>query len=489
MSNYLFVVDNPARWSFQVPKVEVVAARKYLTDPAYSALRNVKVFNLCRSYRYQSAGYYVSLLAEARRHKPLPRIATIQDMKSLSLLRAVSGDLEEIMQKSLSHLQSDKFALSIYFSRNVSKKYDLLARHLFNLFPAPLLRAHFVRTEEGWTLQNISPIPTSEIPEDHRETVAAMAKEYFDNRINLPTRKQMRYDMAILVDKTDPTPPSDYKAIQKFQKAAESLSIATEIISKDDYGSLAEYDALFIRTTTAVNDHTYRFARRAETEGLVVIDDPESIVRCANKVFLHELMERNRIATPKTMIVHKDNAMEVLQKIGMPCILKQPDSSFSLGVKKVETVEQYKEMIEVMLDKSELIIAQEYIPTEFDWRIGIIDQKPLYACKYFMARKHWQIINFQKEGDERWGRADTIPVEMAPQRVVKMALRAANLIGNGLYGVDIKVIKNNPVLIEVNDNPSIEAGIEDDMLRDTLYERIMEVFLERMEKKREGRAD
>lgn len=490
MSNYLFVVDNPARWPFEIPEVELVAARKYLTDPKYSNLRNVKVFNLCRSYRYQSAGYYVSLLAEARRHRPIPSIATIQDLKSLSILRVVSSDLDEVMQKSLAHLQSDKFTLSIYFSRNVVKKYDSLCRQLFNLFPAPLLRAHFEKTEDGWTLNNISPIPTSEIPEDHRPMVIELAKEYFTNRIHVPRKQQMRYDMAILVDKSDPTPPSDAKALQRFQRAAEDLSIATEIIAKEDYGSLPEFDALFIRTTTAVDDHTYRFARRAEAEGLVVIDDPESIVRCANKVFLAELMERNKIHTPKTFIVHKDNALEAPHHIGsFPLILKQPDSAFSLGVVKVESPKEYEEKIALLLDKSELVIAQEFMPTEFDWRIGIIDQKPLYACKYYMARKHWQIINNTKQGDARFGRCDTLPVEMAPQRVVKTALKAANLIGDGLYGVDVKVVKGIPYVIEVNDNPSIEAGLEDEMLRETLYERIMQVFFDRMEAIREGRDE
>ena len=46
-------------------------------------------------------------------------------------------------------------------------------------------------------------------------------------------------------------------------KAAESLAIRPELIDRDDYGRLAEFDALFIRETTYVNHHTYRFARRA----------------------------------------------------------------------------------------------------------------------------------------------------------------------------------------------------------------------------------
>ncbi len=76
------------------------------------------------------------------------------------------------------------------------------------------------------------------------------------------------------------------------------------LITKDEYGRIAEFDALFIRETTAVNHHTYRFSRRALAEGLVVIDDPESIIRCTNKVYLAELFARNRIPHPRTVVVH-----------------------------------------------------------------------------------------------------------------------------------------------------------------------------------------
>ena len=73
------------------------------------------MFNLCRSYRYQSIGYYVSLLAEARGHKPLPNVTTIQDLKSASMIRFVSDDLDDMIQKSLAPIQSERFVLSSYF--------------------------------------------------------------------------------------------------------------------------------------------------------------------------------------------------------------------------------------------------------------------------------------------------------------------------------------------------------------------------------------
>lgn len=488
MPRILFVVHNPDHWPLNLPEVEVVSARTYLTDPRFFSLRNCKVYNIQRSYGYQSLGYYVSLLAEARGHKPMPRISTIQDIRFQSLIRTVSGDLEELIQKTLQHVPQDEFTLSVYFSRNVAKRYDHLARQLFNLFPVPLLRAHFKRQTEGWVLDGLVPISTRDIAEAHRSYVLELARDYLSKARPHPARKTPdRYSLAILVDKCERTPPSDAKALEKFAEAAEERSFSVEFIDKEDYGRVPEFDAMFIRATTAVNNYAYRFARRAEAEGLVVIDDPESIVKCTNKVFLAELLTRHRVPTPRTEIIHRDNVDDVPARLSYPLILKQPDSAFSLGVTKVSDAASYHQTVEKLLEASDLMIAQEFVPTEFDWRIGILDRRPLYACQYFMARGHWQIYNNQETGDDHLGDFKTIPVEMAPKRVVQTALRAANLIGNGLYGVDLKEIKGRCSLIEINDNPSIDFGVEDQMLRELLYARIMEVFEKRLEARREGR--
>lgn len=483
MNHILLVTDNPDRWSFDIPSATVVTARQYLTDPQVQRLRNCRVFNICRHYRYQSAGYYVSLLAEARGHRPIPKITTLQDLKTSSIHRTISTDLDALIQKSLAPLQSDTFTLSVYFTQNPAKRYQRLARELFNLFPAPLLRAEFKRdAERHWSLTSISPISGVGVPPEHQEMVERFAREYFSRgKLGVPRRTQPRFSMAILADPGDPTPPSDQRALQRFIRAAEELSIEAELITRDDYGTLAEYDALFIRTTTVVNNYTFRFSRRAQSEGLVVIDDPDSIVRCANKVFLAEMFERHHIPAPKTVIVHKDNKNLVLMQLGLPCILKQPDSSFSQGVVKVTTREEYETAIDALLDKSDLIIAQEYLPTDFDWRIGIIDRKPLYACRYWMARGHWQIYNHAKKGAAGYGRADTVPLDDVPPDIIQTALKAAHSIGDGLYGVDLKLVGDRPMVIEVNDNPSIEAGVEDYVAKDALYQTIMASFLRRLE--------
>lgn len=485
----LIVIDDPGDWPLEVPGVDTVPARLYLTDPRYTGTRGVRVYNLCRSYRYQSLGYYVSLLASARGHKPLPTITAMQDLGSQTLLRVASGELDPLIQKSLAHLRSGEFVLSVYFGRNVARRYDRLSLQLYHTFQAPLLRAAFFwqEKEKHWQLRSVVPLSVGEIPTDHRPFLEEVVRDYFSGRRRRPQRRlPTRYDLAILADPAAKESPSDPKALQRFVRAAETLGLGVEIISRDDYGRLAEFDALFIRETTNVNHHTYRFARRGAAEGLVVVDDPESILKCTNKVFLAELLLRHRIPIPRTLIVRRDNRGEIERELGFPCILKEPDSSFSRGVEKVSDRRELEEGIERLLAGSELVIAQEFLPTEFDWRVGIFDRQPLYVCKYYMARRHWQIIRRDGPGGRSIsGRSETLPVEHAPGAVVRTALKAANLIGDGFYGVDLKQIGDRVCVIEVNDNPSIDAGVEDAVLKDELYLRIMRVFLRRLEEKKE----
>jgi glutathione synthase/RimK-type ligase-like ATP-grasp enzyme len=485
----LIVVNNPQEWPLAVPEIEVVSARDYLIEPRYADLPRARVFNCCRSYRYQTTGYYVSLLAAARGHKPVPSISTIQDMKSQTIVRLMSDEIDELIQTSLADARAKKFTLSIYFGRNIEDRYDRLSAHLFKLFESPFVRAQFVKTER-WELQSIGPIAAHEIPDRHHDFVLQVASEYFSgHRQSLPRKTPARYEMAILFDPESEAWASDAAAIKKFIKAANNLGIGTEVITKEDFSRIAEFDALFIRETTNVNHHTYRFSRRAVAEGLVVIDDPDSILKCTNKVYLAELLDHHQILTPKTLIVHRENIDEIVPALGLPCILKQPDGSFSQGVVKADDEAAVHREAEAMLEKSDLILAQEFVPTDFDWRIGVLDQKPLFACKYFMARKHWQIIHRDANQDESYGRVQTIPVELAPTNVVRTAIKAANLMGNGLYGVDLKQVGRKCYVIEVNDNPTIQSGFEDSLLKDELYRRIMEVFLQRLERRRQGIGD
>ena len=478
----IVIVNNPRSWKLDVPGVDVVSAKDYLTNHEFTTLKNLRVFNLCREYTYQSKGYYVSLLAEARGHKVIPNVKNIQDLKAPAIVKIVSDDIDALIQRSLRKLTGSEFVLSVYFGQNTSPAYLELSQELHRLFQAPFLRAKFV-FKQKWFIQSIKPISLDEVPEAHRDMVNQFAIDYFDKTRYTPAKAdKYLYDLAILVNPEEKDPPSNRKAIQKFIAAAEENGFSVELITKKDYHRVGEFDALFIRETTNVNHHTYRFARRAQSDGLAVIDDPDSILRCSNKVYLQELMTVGRIPAPPTVIVHSENRSSLGALLGFPLVLKLPDSSFSQGVMKVKDKDELKTKLDAMFESSELVIAQAFTPSDFDWRIGVLEGKPLFACKYYMAKDHWQIYNWNSEDKEEiTGRFDTVPLESVPHGVVKLAVKVSSMIGNGLYGVDLKEIHGKPMVIEVNDNPNIDADIEDQVVKDEVYLAVMRSLRRRID--------
>jgi glutathione synthase/RimK-type ligase-like ATP-grasp enzyme len=494
MSRLVIVVEKASDWGSYYPSDNVVAAQDYLKEPISAEEERVQVINLCRSYKYLGVGYYVSLLAEARGHKVIPSVRTINDLRKRALYGLDIEDLNLKLTRFLPEGSGDTtdFGVLVYFGETSYAPLADLARQVFETFPCPILRLEFERAKV-WQISAIKAASMHTLA-DPQEDSFAQALDKFSRKLwrRPRTRRKFRYDVAMLHDPNDSMPPSNKRALKHFVEAGKEIGIEVETIGKNDYSHIAEYDGLFIRETTALDNHTYRFANKAEKEDMVVIDDPGSILKCTNKIYLHDLLRSRKLATPKTEIVYRDDARrlaELPDLLGFPLVLKIPDGSFSRGIVKVATPEELKAAVEDLFQHTALVLAQEFMFTEFDWRIGVLDGQALYACQYFMSRGHWQIYNHAGNAAQKSGGFKTLPVRDAPNDVVKLALKATAPIGDGLYGVDIKQAKDRAVVIEVNDNPSIDAGVEDAYLGDDLYRRIMEEFLRRMERKRLGITD
>ena len=495
MSKLVIVVEKASDWGSYYPSDNVVAAQDYLKEPIEADDERVQVINLCRSYKYLGIGYYVSLLAEARGHKVIPSVRSINDLRK----RALYGlDIEDLNQKLIKFLpeggrDTTDFGVLVYFGETSYSTLSDLARQVFETFPCPILRLEFER-EKVWQISAIKPAGLHTLTDQQEDSFAAALDKFSKKLWRKPrARKTYRYDIAMLADPNEAMPPSNKRALKSFIEAGKEIGIEVELIGRNDYSRIAEYDGLFIRETTALDNHTYRFANKAEKEGMLVIDDPGSILKCTNKIYLHDLLKSRKLPTPKTEVLYRDDAKHLAELpdiLGFPIVLKIPDGSFSRGIVKCETIEQLKSAADDLFQHTALVLAQEFMFTEFDWRIGILDGQPLYACQYYMSRGHWQIYNHNGgNGAQKSGGFKTLPVRDAPSDVVRLALKATAPIGDGLYGVDLKQDGDRIVVIEMNDNPSIDAGVEDAYLGEDLYRRIMQEFLRRMERKRLGITD
>jgi glutathione synthase/RimK-type ligase-like ATP-grasp enzyme len=162
-------------------------------------------------------------------------------------------------------------------------------------------------------------------------------------------------------------------------------------------------------------------------------------------------------------------------------VLKVPDSSFSRGVKKVDSPEELSSLAKLWLADTDLLLAQAFAPTSFDWRVGVLGGKPLFVVQYLMAKGHWQIVKHEPNGKAIEGGFKSMSLGEAPPAVIDIGLRAAQLIGNGLYGVDIKETATGLYVVEINDNPNIEHGVEDASEKDQVWIELTKWFIDRLE--------
>lgn len=482
MANNLIIVQRASDWRPEWPVLPVVTAEDYLTQPSPEAAhRTTRIVNLCHSGDYQGIGYYCSLLAEARGQRVLPAVRTVTDARRPDLRKPLLDPLQKALQR-ISREAVSRDAFLVAFGHCAAPDLADLARRLFIALPMPLIRVALgCRAGTAYIRRLTVPRLTSLVAEEEALFLRGL-EHYLGSRWVRGGRKRpARFELAILTDAQEPHPPSNRAALERFERAAGRLGIACERISRHDLGRLERFDGLFIRATTNINHYTYRFAQRAENAGLVVIDDPQSIMRCTNKVFLKELLDARKVPTPRGIIVQRGGLHLAERELGYPMVIKIPDGSFSRGMRKVHDRSELVQATRRMFRESALLLAQEFLYTPFDWRVGILDGEVLYVCRYYMSRNHWQIIDHGSGGGRgAEGGFDTLRPEDAPAEVLRVALQAAALIGKGLYGVDLKETDRGPVVIEVNDNPSIDAGVEDLVAGIGLYDRIMGVFLKRM---------
>jgi glutathione synthase/RimK-type ligase-like ATP-grasp enzyme len=448
-----------------VPEAAVLTARSHLAEPEGGDDGGLRVLNLCRTARYQGRGYYVSLLAEARGQRPLPDVKTVENLKAEAFVQALSAELQPLVQQTLHHDESDRFELDAYLGQDPAQRHPALAQQLFG------------RTQGRWQLQSLQAIGVADIPVQHRAFLLEALKAFAaEPSVGRPQRHGGgRPRLAILWDPAEPHKPSNDQALQRLLKAAPLVGLEAELVGPEALERLPEFDGLFNRASPEVDGVVYEFVRRAESLGMPVVDDPESILKCLNKAYMHELMSRHRIAQPRTLIVQRGNLDQVAPALGLPCVLKLPDSGFGLDVVKIESEDRLRQEAERFFKVSALIVAQEWLPTGFDWRVGVYDRRPLFVAKYFMVPGHWK-VNQVAEGQRLIeGRTEAMAVGEAPEQVIQMALRAANLIGRGLYGADLKQVEDRVYL-----NPNLDAGNEGQVLGDALYREIVGVFARRI---------
>ncbi len=272
---------------------------------------------------------------------------------------------------------------------------------------------------------------------------------------------------------------SERSALLRFKSTAESMGHAFEFIFKDKISKIQNYDALFIRAVTDPSNSAYIVSRLAEQYGLRVIDDPHSIRTCSNKVILHDIFMKNNIPAPKSSLFTGDYSGEALddmrKTLGFPVVIKTPYTRFSSHVEKANNEEEFIKISRHMLRKTRVLVLQEYIHSNFDWRVGMLRNEVLYSCKYCIPEGGWKVKS-KINGRNVWGDTIAVSRDSISTELKETCIRLSECVGDGLYGLDVKETDGGYKVIEINDNPSIYEGYEDAVDKD-IHERIINALV------------
>jgi glutathione synthase/RimK-type ligase-like ATP-grasp enzyme len=284
--------------------------------------------------------------------------------------------------------------------------------------------------------------------------------------------------IACFVEKYNFSDSTEEAALQNFKLAAEKAGQEFSFLFREDISEIPNYNAVFIRATTDPLNTAYIVSKTAWTLGLKVIDDPESIQICANKIHQYALLEKFGVPHIPTVFLNRDELhhkkiVEVFDILGKPVVIKAPYTSFSRYVEKAACETSFREITKRFFKKSDVLAVQKFMPTAFDWRVSVLNDEVLYVCKYMIPKGRWKHgAKMRGKPTFIWGRTVAMKKKNAPERLKEAALKACRVVGKGLYGVDVKEVDGDYVIVEVNDNPSIYAGYED--LRDKdLYEKVI----------------
>ncbi len=255
-------------------------------------------------------------------------------------------------------------------------------------------------------------------------------------------------------------------ALTNFRIAAAKLGHDCDFLFRSEILNIPRYDGLLIRALTDPLNTSYVAARLAEAHGLTVIDEPDSILVCCDKVNMYQHLMRAGVPMPDTCFLTEDEvtveqASELFESYGTPLVLKAPNSSFSMYVEKAHDAASFVKIGKRFLRRAERLVVQQYLPSSFDWRVVILDGKVLFVVKYVMSPGAWRIHDKDDAGRPNLCSVEGIEVSQVDPRLIDVALQAGAAIGRSFYGIDIKELDDGFVVIEVNDNPTIDAGNED----------------------------
>jgi ribosomal protein S6--L-glutamate ligase len=218
---------------------------------------------------------------------------------------------------------------------------------------------------------------------------------------------------------------------------------------------LSRYDAVIPRIGASITFYGTAIVRQFEQMGVFTLNGSHAITVARDKLRALQVLSRHTVGFPTTMFVrHRDDLLPAIDRLGGgPVVIKLLEGTQGVGVILAETRRVAQAIVETLQSARQNVLIQRFISESRgrDIRALVVGGRVVAAMRRIA------------EGDEfrsnvhRGGRAE--PIQLEPE-YERCAIRAAQIMGLRVAGVDMLESNDGPLVMEVNSSPGLQ-GIEE----------------------------
>ena len=215
-----------------------------------------------------------------------------------------------------------------------------------------------------------------------------------------------------------------------------------------------ECEAVIPRIGYSITVRGVPIVRQFERMGVIVMNSGDGIERSRDKLIACQMMSAGNIPVPITaQVVSWEDTNRAISRVGgTPCVVKSTEGTHGAGVFLAHTDQHARQLVFQMLERGMRPLVQEYIEESHgkDIRALVVGGK-VVACMRRIANGNEFRSNFHLGGT-----VEKIDIE---PKFEEIAIKAANILGLEIAGVDLLESERGPLVLEVNSSPGLE-GIE-----------------------------
>jgi gamma-F420-2:alpha-L-glutamate ligase len=207
------------------------------------------------------------------------------------------------------------------------------------------------------------------------------------------------------------------------------------------------------RTGSGTNYFTLALMRQIEKFGIPVINDSDSISKVSDKLWTSQLLVKENLPIPKTILVNGDVDVELVEReIGFPCVVKATSGSKGKTVHLCETKKDFTGLMSLLssIALKKVLIIQEFVDAAIgsDLRVWVIGGKTVGAMKRSAGNGDFR-ANISQGGSAE-------PFEIT-EEIDYLARETARVLGLQIAGVDLLFDKEGYKICEANSSPGFSG--------------------------------